>query len=213
MKKRFSLIAVALAVSATTAHADPAPTAELKVTGTLDVPACTVTAGDDGIYDYGDLNPTDILPGTAVKALPMISKPWTIECTGDTYLSFKVVDNAMASRAVAASENFGLGMVNSTGRLGYFTLTMRNPKVNNAVSRAYATATTSIAPAAAVAVRQDNHTMGWATTGANTQAIGSKFEADMEVIATLAGSTTMNGPITDDVDLAGSLTLNFAYGL
>jgi len=213
MNNRISLIAVALALGASSAYAAPITPAELKVTGTLDVPACTVTATDDGIYNYGDLSPTDIRPGTAVHVLDAISKPWNINCEGDTYLTFKVVDNAAASRAIVASENFGLGNVNGTGRLGFFTVTMRNPRVDGTNSRVFATTTTAVAPAASVLVRQDNHTMGWADPSLAIQRIGRNFDVDLDVVATLAGSNAMNGPITDDVPLAGSLTLNFAYGL
>lgn len=216
MKKTLTLTAVAtsLALFMGTASADPIAPVELKVIGTLDVPACTVAADNDGVYDYSDLSPTDIKPGTTVNTLSPISKNWKIECEGDTYLTFKVVDNADATESVVAAHNFGLGNVNTDGKLGYFTVLMENAKVDNVISHVFATNTTSVANrAATTSVRKSGYTMGWAQTAANEQQIGKVFETDMKVTATLAGSATMNGPITDDVPLAGSLTLNFAYGL
>lgn len=214
MNKLLPLAAGMLALLAgTSAQAAPIAAAELKVTGTLDVPACTVVADQDGVYDYGELNPTDIYPGTAVHALAPISQQWKINCEGPTYLTFKAVDNAAASRATVAAENFGLGMVNSTGKLGFFTLTMRNPRVDGVAARVFSTNSTSVAPAATAPVRQDNYQMGWGHPSNASQQIGKDFEVDLDVAATLAGSSTMNGPITDDVSLAGSVTLNFGFGL
>lgn len=213
MNYRIPLSLIALAAMASPAHADPIAPAELKVIGTLDVPACIVTAGDDGVYDYGDLSPTDIRPGTATHVLAAISKAWKIECEGDTYLTFQASDNAAASRAVATADTFGLGNVNGDGKIGNFGLTMRNPRVDGTVSRVFSTNNTTITPAATVPVRQDGYKMGWAHPSAASQQIGRTFDVDLEVIATLAGSTAMKGPITDDVPLAGSVTLNFAYGL
>ncbi|WP_257010628.1 hypothetical protein [Burkholderia ubonensis] len=43
--------------------------------------------------------------------------------------------------------------------------------------------------------------------------MGEVFTADLVVAPTLAGSATMNGPLTDAVDLDGSATLTFAFGL
>jgi len=216
MKKTLPLTALAtsLALFMGTASAGPIAPVELKVIGTLDVPACTVTADNDGIYDYGDLSPTDIKPGNTVNPLASITKKWAIDCQGDTYLSFSVVDNADATESAKADQNFGLGNVNTDGKLGYFTVLMENATVDKAPSHVFATTSNSVANKGATTfVRKTGHTMGWAQTGSHTQQIGRVFETDMTVTATLAGSAAMNGPITDDVPLAGSLTLNFAYGL
>lgn len=215
MTKTFqrSLLAMALALSTGAVHAARIDSSELKVTGSLEVPACTVTAGDDGSYSYGTLNPSDIRPGTAVNTLAVLTKPWKISCEGDTYLTFKVIDNAEATRSVVAVENFGLGSVNGTGKIGYYTVNMRNPKVNGVASGLFSTNTTAIARASSVLLRQNDYVTGWSQAGANVQQIGKLFEADLDVTAVLAGTQTMNGAITDDVPLAGSLTLNFAYGL
>ncbi|PZS91180.1 MULTISPECIES: DUF1120 domain-containing protein [Stenotrophomonas] len=213
-KVQLSLATTVLALlSAGAVHAGPIAPSTLKVTGSLDVPACLVTAGDDGVYDYGSLGPGDIRTGTTYNVLPAISKAWKIECEGDTYLTFKVTDNAAASASAVGSSYFGMGNVNGTGKLGYYTVTMRNPKVNGTASNVFATSTTAITRATTAAVQQSSYTMGWAQTAANLQQIGRVFETDLDVVANLAGSQTMGGPITEDAKLEGSLTLNFAYGL
>lgn len=215
MMKKFylSALAASLALVAAGAHAAEAPTAELRVIGTLDVPPCTVAAEGDGVYDYGDLGPQDIKPGTTTNKLATLSKHWTITCEGDTYLTYKITDNQDASTASTDSKYFGLGNVNGDGKIGYFEVAMTNAKVDGNDARGFATASTTLYPGASVDIRKAGYTMGWAKAAASEQQIGKVFEADLNVTATLAGTQTMNGPITDDVPLQGSLTLTFAYGL
>lgn len=216
MKMKFTLVPVAasLALFMGSASADPIAPVDLRVVGTLDVPACTVTAADNGIYDFGDLSPTDIKPGTGTTTLPEITKNWTIDCDGDTYLTFKVNDNAEGTANGTLDTQFGLGNVNGAGKVGFYTVQLLNAKVDQVTSHVFATNTTTLSnKALTTTVRKNNYSMGWASSTASVQQIGSLFEADMKVIATLAGTQIMNGPITDDVPLDGSLTLDFAYGL
>ena len=219
MKKfHFSAIAAALALMVGGAHAGAAPTAVLRVTGTLDVPPCEVRVEGDGLYMYNDLGPQDIKPGTAENKLQEIVKHWMIECEGDTYLTYKVSDNQPNTESGAASDlKFGLGTVNENGKIGYYNVAMRNHVVDETKVRAWATARGIVGDNATgqnadLAVRE-GYDIGWLENSANMQQIGRTFEADLAVTATLAGSKDMNGPIKDDVELAGSLTLTFNYGL
>ncbi len=216
MKKfHLSALAASLALMVAGAHAAQAPTANLYVNGTLDVPPCTVAAEGDGLYDYGDLGPQDIKPGTLENKLAPISKRWTINCEGDTYLTYKVTDNADTSVSATGNDKFGLGNVNGTGKIGYYTVRMLNSKVDDKDTRVFATDRGIVSDNAntSASVRKSNFSMGWLQSAAYVQQIGKVFEADLEVTATLAGTQTMNGPIKDDVQLEGSLTLTFAYGL
>jgi hypothetical protein len=54
-------------------------------------------------------------------------------------------------------------------------------------------------------------TSGWSNGSAMNP--GKDFAATLTVTPTLAGTTTMNGPVTEDAELNGSLTLSFAFGL
>jgi hypothetical protein len=200
--------AVALALSSQ-AFAE-APTAELKVTGMLEVPGCTVTVADDGVYDFGHIAPSTIKPGTTTTALTAMDKTWDIACTGTTFLTFKVIDNQAASTSGTPASQFGLGNVNGTGKLGYYGVVMKNATVDGNASNVFASTSTTIAGTAAVSLNAGS-TMGWSTGTALSP--GKDFAATMTVSPTLAGTTTMNGPVTEDTDLNGSLTLNFAFGL
>ena len=57
--------------------------------------------------------------------------------------------------------------------------------------------------------------MGWSESAANNLAAADTFIADFKVTPTLGGTGKdhMNGTITEDVGLDGSMTLTFAFGL
>ncbi|KVD86897.1 hypothetical protein WS63_19570 [Burkholderia stagnalis] len=197
------------------AHAD-APTANLYVKGRIDVPTCTVSSPNDGTYDFGEIGSTMIKTGTATTTLDPKSQTWTASCGAKTYLSFSMTDNRKDSVSAPGSNNFGLGFVNDTGKLGYYQVKMENAMVDDAASNVYVTNNGTISSSTAgtskMLTSDSAYKHGWAK-GTTTQAMGEVFTADLVVTPTLAGSTTMNGPLTDAVDLDGSATLTFAFGL
>ena len=202
----------ALILSAGVAQAADALTAELKVVGELAVPTCTVAATDDGIYNIGKPSATLIKP-SATTALTTMTKIWTITCDADTYLNFTPIDNRVDSKsAVNAPDAFGLGYVNGTGKIGYFNIGVSNAKVDSAATQLFrSSSTSSFIPKASVSLYLEDK-IGWTTT-ANTQKSGKVFVADIAVTPTLVSSATMNGPITENTNIDGSVTLTFAYGI
>jgi hypothetical protein len=220
MLKKTSLAAVfgAVAFLAAGAAMAEAPTAELKVIGTLEVPSCSVDVDSDGVYDFGNISPTIIKPGTTTTALEPITKTWTVNCSGPTVLTFEASDNRTESSSSTDSKHFGLGHVNDTGKIGYYMVNMSNAEVSGAdgemsPAKVFVSNTSTISNAANVDLNGGaNYKMGWTNTS-NTLQEGQIFKADLQVTPTLAGTTTMNGPITDHVDLDGSLTLTFSFGL
>ncbi|CQI95855.1 beta-fimbriae major subunit [Yersinia rohdei] len=187
------------------------PTAELKVIGTLTVPSCTIVAPDEGVYDFGRLSASLVKSGTDRTALTGQTKTWTVNCDADTYLNFTPVDNRAASSSVATANAFGLGNVNNTGKIGYYTAQMTQATVDSKASNLFTTATNEISSAPTAGLITGRRT-GWASA-ANTQSSGKVFTADITVSPILGGTTDMGGPITDDVKIDGSLTMNFAFGI
>ncbi|AIP06577.1 DUF1120 domain-containing protein [Burkholderia pseudomallei] len=218
MKLKTSLLALSIAMLGTTAAHAAAPTQDLIVKGSIDVPACTVVAADNGVYDYGKISPTLIKSGTATTPLAKMEKAWTVNCDAETYMSFKVTDNRSDSASSGDNTAFGLGKVNETGKLGYYSVTMQEAQVDGKKARVYATPNTSLGGTGVVADYQKlnklpNYTHGWANAGSATQLAGKNFTANMVVEAVLAGTETMGGALKDAVDLDGSATLTFAFGL
>ena len=212
MKKPLTKIAIlsSLVVSISAASA-AVPTAELKVVGTMTVPSCTVVSPDAGIYDIGKLSSSLVKPGTTVTVLAQINKTWTVNCDANTYLNFTPVDNRVGSSSDGSAAAFGLGKINDTGKIGYYTVQMRNATVDGKKSGVFTASSASFSQADTSYLNRGQRT-GWAA-GANTQNSGKVFVADLLVTPVLAGTNTMNGAITEDAKIDGSLTMNFAFGI
>ncbi|WP_145490684.1 DUF1120 domain-containing protein [Yersinia rohdei] len=187
------------------------PTAELKVIGTLTVPSCTIVAPDEGVYDFGRLSASLVKSGTATTPITAQTKTWTVNCDADTYLNFTPVDNRVASSSSLAASAFGLGNVNNTGKIGFYTAQITQGTVDSKASNLFTTATNEISSAPAEDLMPGRRT-GWASA-ANTQSSGKVFTANISVRPILGGTTTMGGPITEDVKIDGSMTMNFAFGI
>lgn len=195
------------------AHA-AAPTAELKVKGNLGIPTCTINAPDGGIYNVGEISSSQIKSGTAVTVLPSITKTWTVTCDSVTYLSLNAIDNRKASVSDNTGiHNFGLGFVNGSGKLGFYKTTMSNATVDGVSSLLYFIDANNILQGGhTLETLTNNFRFGW-SENATTAKAGKVFSADFTVIPTLAGSTTMGGAITENINIDGSATMNFSYGI
>ncbi|MFV8800949.1 DUF1120 domain-containing protein [Yersinia sp. LJYL362] len=195
-----------------TAHA-AAPTAELKVKGTIGIPTCTVNAPDGGIYNVGEISASQVKSGTAVTVLPSITKTWTVTCDSVTYLSLTAIDNRKASVSDSTIHNFGLGFVNGSGKLGFYKTTMSNAMVDGVSSLLYFIDANNILQGGhTLETLTNNFRFGW-SENATTAKAGKVFSADFTVIPTLAGSTTMGGAITENINIDGSATMNFSFGI
>ncbi|WP_145542699.1 DUF1120 domain-containing protein [Yersinia frederiksenii] len=212
MKKQLVGLTVlsSLVLGMTAAHAE-APTAELKVIGTLTVPSCTIVAPDEGVYDFGKLSSSLIKSGVAVTPLTAMTKTWTVNCDADTYLNFTPVDNRAASASAVATTNFGMGNVNGTGKIGYYTAVIKNGTVDGKASNLFSSASSTFTATTTANLTTGLRT-GW-SSAASTQSTGKVFVADITVSPVLAGTTTMGGPITEDAEIDGSMTMNFAFGI
>ncbi len=195
--------------AATLAYAAP-PSTELTVTGELVVPLCTVAAADEGIYDLGKIPATMIKPN-AETVVTALTKNWTITCDAETYLSLTPSDNRASSSTNTGTGYFGLGNVNGSGKIGTYSVDILNGTVDGVKSNLYVSATAAISPQASVRMHK-GYRNGWAAT-TNLQKSGKIFAADLKVTPVLASSLTMNGPVTEDTNIDGSMTLNFAFGI
>ncbi|VEA61142.1 Protein of uncharacterised function (DUF1120) [Serratia plymuthica] len=185
---------------------------ELKVQGQMAVPSCQLKLTNDGVFDLGKISNT-LINSTKETMLAGSSGQVSVDCEAETFLNFTVVDNREGTASTANTGYFGLGNVNTDGKLGYYRLIVAGAKVDGASSSLYSTAKGSTTfTALASAYVDKNKVIGWAKS-ANVQQSGKTFSTGLLVEPYLASSRDMGGPITDNVKLDGSATLNFAYGL
>ena len=206
----FALLACAQAVAAV----DPS---DLKVTGTIKTPVCTVNAGDNnGTYDYGKISTTLIKPGTTHTPLTKQTQTWTVDCNADTYITYTPIDNEHDSVSNPGTSSFGLGYINETGKIGYYSVKMSGGKVDGVdVQMMFADKGATYGTSQATSTLNLGTIFSW-TSDNGTRSYpkaGKLFVMDVAVEPFLAGSTTMNGSVKESVPLHGSVTLNYAFGI
>lgn len=208
--------ALALAAGSTAAIADIAPK-DLEVTGTIRTPSCTVVAENEGVYDYGMINMTNI-PTSGHLQLSAMAQRWSVDCgEGTTFLGFQVTDNRAATASVAGNANFGLGSVEGfeNSKIGYYTVTLGEAMIDerSAFTLKGAKAGAS-GTGAASTVLDKTQSHSWTDgTGTRGPMAGSKFDMTMTVQANIANKTTMGADITAGVPLDGHMTLVYSFGL
>lgn len=219
------LLSLALPVGGMQAAQAAVGSADIAVSATVRTPVCTLSASGAGVYHY-DLLSQSILPSTGHVPLTPQDQTWTVDCGGGrTHLMYAITDNRAASASTAAVTNFGLGAMEGVAdsRIGYYTLTLTNAKVDGvAKSVLYVSADGTYADATPVVYYQSRRGYSWHTgTGSGgawadlrSQA-GSRFEVDVRVSPFLASRSVVGGgkPITENIDLDGSATVTFSFGL
>ncbi|MEB7886693.1 DUF1120 domain-containing protein [Serratia fonticola] len=195
-----------------TAEAASAPTAELKVVGKINVPSCTVVVPDGGVYDLGKISATLVKAGTTRTKLQEITKNWSVVCDAETYLKVNAIENRAntAVGGVVNNNNFGLGSVNGTGKIGYYGILMSNVKVDGKDTKLFFVGASNTAMDSVYLTTTPPLAWGSAT---NVFTNGKVFSADLTVSPTLGGKSDMQGTINDIVKVDGSVTLNFVYGI
>jgi type 1 fimbria pilin len=119
-KPKFAAIALPLLASCFNVHA--APSAEVKVIGTLVPPACTFTLDGKNVFDYGQVVPAD-----AEKDLGEKTMPFSIVCEAPTKVAIHPIDQRAGSvKPGMGLASFGLGKVNDKN-IGQYTLSMTKP--------------------------------------------------------------------------------------
>ncbi|BEM59371.1 hypothetical protein SME22J_32320 [Serratia marcescens] len=181
-----------------------APSAELKVSGKIKHSGCSVIASNDGVYDYGSV-PVNAADGQA-QMLPSLKQTWQVRCESEAYLAIIPTDNRAASRSTQDLRRFGLSNAADGRPIGYFLLGVARPTVNGAPAALHSrNALTS--QNREVALISGERT-DWLSAD-TTRAAGRTYTMDISVTPFLA----TNIPVTDKVELDGSVTLNFVFGL
>jgi hypothetical protein len=210
MNKKLFVIA-ALNVIALDSYAQ---TKTLEVKGIIGSPGvCQIEATNEGTYNFGAISSSLIHKTARVPLASPQMATWKVQCATVTSVSFTTSDSAKSTALQPELQFFGLGSVNSDGKLGMYTVTAKNPMVDN--KPALFSTHVSAVEGKSIALLQHGVRSTWARSdAASTQATGQEFSADLEVSATLGAETTdMKGAPPDGTALNGRLTMTFKQGL
>ncbi|CAG9411822.1 fimbrial protein [Providencia alcalifaciens] len=204
-----TIIALSL-ISASSATLAAAPVANLKVTGSITPPTCTIKGQNEVDLEYVfDVSP-GMFPVSGNLGLDAKTNSIEVICDAATYLTFSSTDNRASSVLTAGAANFGLGLYDTDKKVGLYTIQMKNATVKaDAASVAQAVGVTNGTTYGTALYVDKTKKMGWATA-VSTLRSGQIFAADFDVRPTLnAALKTSSG----DAKLDGHATLAFAFSL
>ncbi|ELY3858001.1 fimbrial protein [Providencia alcalifaciens] len=204
-----SLLALSLITLSSAAFS--APVANLKVTGSITPPTCTVNGEEeaDVLYQF-DITP-GIFPTSGNLVLEPKTQPIEVICDATTYLTFDASDSRDGTALSTGNTTFGLGTYGEDNlKVGFFTVTMQNATVKADAQAAVKTVGVLNGTGYATSgVVDKTKKMGWGTA-ANTPAAGQIFAADFAVKPTI-NSEMKN--TAGDATLNGHAVLAFTFGL
>ncbi|CAI1197304.1 TPA: fimbrial protein [Serratia fonticola] len=206
----FKKTLLVLALTAVVGSAVAAPVANLKVTGSITPPTCTVNGVDeaDVLYTF-DVSP-GLFPASGNLTMAPQSHNIQVVCDATTYLSFTASDERAGTELTAGNTNFGLGQYGDDTKVGFYKVTMENATIKADENAADKTVGVLVGTTYATSgVLDKTQTVAWATDK-DTLAAGQVFAADFAVAPTL-NSVLKNSDGTAQLD--GHAVLTFAFGV
>lgn len=128
MKKSLATLTVALML-ASTGTAFAASTVELTVKGLITPTACTPSLSAGGVIDHGKISAKDLNPTTWTQ-LPNATLQMSVNCDAKTLFAIQGTDNRAASST--SPNDYGLGLINNTQKIGSFSLEFQRPIADGA---------------------------------------------------------------------------------
>lgn len=200
MKTLFITLPSMLLTSVTLAST---PTAEIIVKGIVSVPSCTVAAEDGQRFDLGQISLSTLQADVVTKAL-------TINCSAETYMLFSAVDNRAGTATASSNTSFGFGTHNGE-KIGTYQVKIDNAMVDG-VDKKLAFDTDSFGLFTPSQEQwldtRPNAFIGWSDTS-HTLSVGKTFTADLSVHPSFARLEAA----AENIDLDGSFTMNFRFGI
>ena len=125
---------IATLLLAGSASAFAASSVDLTVTGLITPSACEPTLSNGGTVDYGKISAKDLKPDQATS-LPWQSVQLTVTCDAATLMALESKDNRGGSSYGGNTTEFGLGLINSSEKLGDMELRIVSPVADGVAAR------------------------------------------------------------------------------
>jgi hypothetical protein len=209
MNKSLAALAIILAV-AHQGSAVAASTTELTVTGLITPSACTPELSGGGVVDHGKISAKDLNPNpNNITELPIATLQMTVSCDSQILFALNGIDNNPSTYLLSG---YGLGLINSTQKIGSYLLEFRNVMADGLTnypiaSRDGGTSWESIEDAAWEAGTLAGFGIG---IGSNRRPDPIKdLTTDLLVHTYIAPSSGLD--LSNEVPLAGSATLEVKY--
>ena len=206
MKSLNTLFAALLITSAGSAVAKS--NVDLAVRGKITPSACEPSLPNGGNLDIGKISAKDLNVDTKTL-LPTHVMQLTVTCDGSTLMALEAKDNREGSAFEDDAMLFGLGLINSSEKLGGMELRLVGPLLADGVDgRAIASRDGGLTWAAQHYFEVGNF-VSVATTAADTPTPVQLLTADMNIQPIIAPTNGLT--LTNEVEIDGSVTLTVKY--
>lgn len=210
MNKRLSLLTAALLLTGASS-AFAASSTDLTVTGIITPGVCTPSLANGGVVDYGKKSAKDLSP-TRHTPLGVETIQLTVNCDASTQFALKASDNRAGSTSAGGASTFGLGLINTNEKLGFYQLSFMNPVADTPVTALYSRNMGDT-------WNQLEDDIGitsadWVAFGNNPGSVWTpdfiqNITVDIAVNTHIAPANSLT--LTDEVTLDGSATLQIEY--
>lgn len=210
MKWLVTLSAMALAASASPGFA--ADELDIAITGVIEPASCAMTIGNGGRFDYGEIDPSSVPPGTGLRSIGTIETPLSVECNAPMRWALTLTDHRKESSDVGFATTFGLGVTARDGKnIGEYSIDLVGPSADGdpvvLIRSSNSGRTWSKAIAGPEAISYGTVMSGYALAGAET--LGPKtmqsFTGTMRLNGWLNGSRALD--LSEEIALDGASTL------
>lgn len=116
------------------ASAFAASSVDLTITGMITPSACTPTLSNGGLVDYGKISVRDLKPDQPTD-LAIQTIQLNVTCDAATLMALESKDNREGSDFDNGTQNFGLGLINGTEKLGAMELRLLSPVADGVPAR------------------------------------------------------------------------------
>ncbi|MET0774273.1 MAG: DUF1120 domain-containing protein [Pseudomonas mandelii] len=208
MNKRLSVLTAALLLTGTSS-VFAASSTDLTVKGLITPNACTPVLAGGGIADHGKFSAKDLHPDKHTY-LPEIVMQMTVNCDAATPFAITPTDNRAGTST--SGNYFGLGLINTDEKLGYFRVIPRNVMADatNAQAILSTDGGETWIKEGSVAFWGVNNIWSVGALGADIAPIAVKeLSMDLNVRTGIAPTNSLT--LTDEVTLDGSATLQIKY--
>ncbi|MGQ5793275.1 hypothetical protein ACUNIY_12715 [Serratia sp. IR-2025] len=183
--------------------------AELKVSGELAPASCVVQVADSKLYWEG-LTPEMLKPNVSTDLDYKMTRV-SMQCEDQVMPSFQVIDNRAGTASENAAQYLGLGNVNGTGKVGYYTAQATSPTVDGGKAAMFIEGEGGAGP---MVMLKDRSVVRWGKMATHDAMSGKDFAFDLVIQPTLASEKVMGGaPGQGETLMDGSMTLEFKFGV
>jgi len=232
--KRIAAVTGVLAAGSFVASAHAQTTAELRITGTITPPACTITLGGNGTADFGNIGHHQLKAnGTKLNERTVDLK---VACEGPARVGLNIVDNRASSKIVKADADaaewassapaigdayiFGLGTATSTdnqqvkigGAMFGFkggVVTVDGTTNSQVIYSSNKTTWANDATARQFMSPAQTYSFLRGSTGALTPVAITNVEGTLSVVSTINKTSLL--PSGQQIKLDGSATISLVY--